>query len=108
MRPSFWKREQVKQLTSIVDDLNIPVLSYGIRTDFQGEVFEGSQYLMAWADEIKEIKTICHCGKKATMNARVSSGGKWKQRGIRSKLVGMNVMYPYAEIVFQKRKQEYL
>ena len=49
----FLKREQVKQLTSIVDDLNIPVLSYGIRTDFQGEVFEGSQYLMAWADEIK-------------------------------------------------------
>ena len=64
-----------------MDDLNIPVLSYGIRTDFQGEVFEGSQYLMAWADEIKEIKTICHCGKKATMNARVSLVGKMETEG---------------------------
>jgi thymidine kinase len=65
----------VEELTKTVDHLGIPVLTYGIRTDFKGEVFEGSKFLMAWADEIREIKTICHCGKKATMNARVSSSG---------------------------------
>ena len=71
----FLNRHQVEELTKTVDHLGIPVLTYGIRTDFKGEVFEGSKFLMAWADEIREIKTICHCGKKATMNARVSSSG---------------------------------
>jgi thymidine kinase len=71
----FLNRHQVEELTRTVDHLGIPVLTYGIRTDFKGEVFEGSKFLMAWADEIREIKTICHCGKKATMNARVSSSG---------------------------------
>lgn len=77
----FLKKEQVEQLTRVVDQLNIPVLSYGIRTDFLGEVFEGSQFLMAWADEIKEIKTICHCGKKATMNARIDQNGRMETHG---------------------------
>ena len=77
----FLSRAQVQQLTKVVDALNIPVLSYGIRTDFLGEVFEGSQFLMAWADEIKEIKTICHCGKKATMNARINKNGKMETDG---------------------------
>ena len=72
----FLSKEQVQQLTRVVDKLEIPVLTYGIRTDFMGEVFEGSKFLMGWADEIKEIKTVCHCGKKATMNARVSKDGK--------------------------------
>ena len=58
------------QLASLVDLKNIPVLAYGLRTDFLGETFEGSQYLLAWADEIREIKAICDCGKKAIMNAR--------------------------------------
>ena len=71
----FLKRKQVEELTKTVDHLGIPVLTYGIRTDFKGEVFEGSKFLMAWADEIREIKTICHCGKKATMNARITSSG---------------------------------
>ena len=71
----FLNRYQVEELAKTVDHLGIPVLTYGIRTDFKGEVFEGSKFLMAWADEIREIKTICHCGKKATMNARVSSSG---------------------------------
>ena len=100
----FLKREQVKQLTSIVDDLNIPVLSYGIRTDFQGEVFEGSQYLMAWADEIKEIKTICHCGKKATMNARVSSGGKMETEGNQIEIGGNERYVSLCRNCFSKRK----
>ena len=64
------------QLTLIVDQLRIPVLCYGLRTDFQGEPFQGSQYLLAWADELCEIKTICRSGKKATMNARLDSQGQ--------------------------------
>src|SRR5690606_37255146 len=63
----FLSRSQVWQLTEVVDALRIPVLCYGLRTDFRGELFEGSQYLLAWADEIQEIKTICHSGSKATM-----------------------------------------
>ncbi|HWS77907.1 MAG TPA: thymidine kinase, partial [Thermomonas sp.] len=63
----FLTRAQAWQLSEIVDALRIPVLCYGLRTDFRGELFEGSQYLLAWADELQEIKTICHSGKKATM-----------------------------------------
>ena len=70
----FLTREQVQYLVHIVDDLNIPVIAYGLRTDFQGNFFEGSQWLMAWADTIEEVKTICWCGKKATCNARVMDG----------------------------------
>ena len=70
----FLTREQVQYLVHIVDDLNIPVIAYGLRTDFQGNFFEGSQWLMAWADTIEEVKTICWCGKKATCNARVMNG----------------------------------
>ena len=55
--------------------LHVPVLCYGLRTDFRGELFEGSQYLLAWADEITEIKTICHSGSKATMTVRVDARG---------------------------------
>ena len=56
----------------MVDELNIPVLTFGIRTDFQGELFEGSKYLLAWADNLKEIKTVCWCGRKATMVVRIN------------------------------------
>ena len=72
----FLSKAQVWQLTDIVDKLNIPVLAYGLRTDFQGELFEGSQYLLAWADSISEIKTICHTGRKATMVVRVDEQGR--------------------------------
>lgn len=71
----FLIKDQVKQLVDIVDKLNIPVLSYGLRSDFKGEGFEGSQYLLIWADNLVEIKTICHCGKKAIMNARIDAEG---------------------------------
>ena len=77
----FLSKAQVHQLTKVVDEENVPVLTYGIRTDFLGETFEGSKYLMAWADEIKEIKAICHCGKKATMNARIDSLGRMETEG---------------------------
>ena len=72
----FLTRQQVWQLSEVVDRLNVPVLAYGLRTDFRGELFEGSQYLLAWADNIDEIKTICHSGKKATMVVRVDEHGR--------------------------------
>jgi len=67
----FLTREQVFQLGKVTDKLNIPVLAYGLRTDFQGEPFEGSKYLLAWSDNLKELKAICHCGSKATMVLRL-------------------------------------
>ena len=72
----FLTKAQVWQLSEVVDRLRIPVLCYGLRTDFRGELFEGSQYLLAWADELQEIKTICHSGKKATMTVRVDEHGR--------------------------------
>jgi thymidine kinase len=72
----FLTKAQAWQLTDIVDVLKIPVLTYGLRTDFRGELFEGSQYLLAWADNLIEIKTICHTGKKATMVVRVDDHGR--------------------------------
>jgi len=72
----FLSKKQVLQLTLVCDRLKIPVLTYGLRTDFRGEPFEGSRYLLAWAEELIEIKTVCATGKKATMNARLDSAGK--------------------------------
>ena len=70
----------------------MPVLAYGLRTDFQAELFEGSQYLLAWADDIREIKTICHCGKKATMVVRTDEAGRALADGEQI-LVGGNERY---------------
>jgi thymidine kinase len=72
----FLAKAQVWQLTDVVDKRNIPVLAYGLRTDFRGELFEGSQYLLAWADNLVEIKTICHTGRKAIMVVRVDEHGR--------------------------------
>jgi thymidine kinase len=72
----FLTATQVLQLSLVADQLGVPVLCYGLRTDFRGEPFEGSKYLLAWADELGEIKTICHSGKKATMNARLDENGE--------------------------------
>lgn len=72
----FLRKRQVWQLTEVVDRMRIPVLAYGLRTDFRGELFEGSQYLLAWADHLTEIKTICHTGRKATMVVRVDENGR--------------------------------
>lgn len=72
----FLTKKQVQSLCKVVDKLNIPVLTYGLRSDFQGEPFEGSKYLLAYAEVITEIKTICHCGAKATMNMRINDEGE--------------------------------
>ena len=71
----FLTRLQVVQLSDVADELEIPVLAYGLRTDFQGNPFEGSQWLLAWADTLNEIKTVCHCGRKATMVLRIDAAG---------------------------------
>ncbi len=72
----FLSTDQVDQLTEVVDALNIPVLAYGLRTDFLGALFEGSRQLLALSDELREIKTICHCGRKATMVVRLDGEGQ--------------------------------
>jgi thymidine kinase len=77
----FLTKQQVRNLCDIVDDLGVPVLAYGLRTDFLGEAFEGSLYLLLWADELIEVKTICHCGKKATMNARFDENRRIARSG---------------------------
>lgn len=71
----FLNKAQVYQLVKIVDELHLPVLAYGLRSDFKGEPFEGSLYLLILAEELIEIKTICHCGRKATMNMRIDTKG---------------------------------
>lgn len=84
----FLTRAQVFGLSDVTDKLNIPVLAYGLRTDFQGEPFEGSKYLLAWSDNLKELKAICHCGSKATMVLRLDSSGKAVTEGSQVEIGG--------------------
>ncbi len=84
----FLTKQQVRQLSDVCDELDIPVLTYGLRTDFQGNLFEGSHHLMAWADTLNEIKTICHCGRKATMVLRIDSHGKPVREGVQIQIGG--------------------
>ncbi len=72
----FLTRAQVRQICRVADEIGIPVLCYGLRTDFRGELFEGSAALLGWADNLNELKTICHCGRKATMNLRTDAEGR--------------------------------
>ena len=89
----FLTKKQVHSLGKIADELNIPVMTYGIRTDFQGELFEGSQELLALADNLKELKTICsECDKNATMVVRLDSNGKILLEGEKI-LIGGNEIY---------------
>jgi len=84
----FLSRDQVYQLTEVVDRLEIPVLCFGLRTDFRGELFEGSQYLLAWGDQLEEIKTICHTGRKATMVVRLDQDGYALKEGAQIEIGG--------------------
>ena len=84
----FLTRDQVFQLGEVTDRLRIPVLAYGLRTDFQGEPFEGSKYLLAWSDNLKEIKAICHCGTKATMVLRLDGQGNAVTEGSQVEIGG--------------------
>jgi thymidine kinase len=98
----FLRKPQVWQLSDVVDRLRIPVLCYGLRTDFRGELFEGSQYLLAWADEISEIKTICHSGKKATMTVRVDEQGYAVQDGPQVEIGGNERYISVSRAEFKK------
>ncbi|MFP6902922.1 MAG: thymidine kinase [Verrucomicrobiia bacterium] len=84
----FLSRAQVFQLGEIADALGVPVLAYGLRTDFQGNLFEGSLHLLAWADKLVEIKTICHCGSKATMVLRTDPDGNVLREGAQVEIGG--------------------
>ena len=88
----FLTREEVMHLVYLVDDLDIPVICYGLRADFKGDLFPGSEALLAWADIIEEVKTICWCGRKATFNARFDSAGKVLKEG-EQVVLGANDQY---------------
>lgn len=88
----FCNKSEIEFFTHIVDDLNVPVICYGLRTDFQNNLFEGSKWLLAWADEIEELKTVCWCGKAAKCNARIDSDGNILREG-EQVLVGANEKY---------------
>lgn len=87
----FLKKHHVQELVEIVDSFNVPVLAYGLKNDFRNEMFEGSYYLLIYADKIEEIKTICWCGRKATMIARIVDG-EFVKRG-EQVVIGGNDMY---------------
>ena len=87
----FLKKHHVLELVEIVDSFEVPVLAYGLKNDFQNELFEGSYYMLAYADKIEEIKTICWCGRKATMVARLVNGNIVKQG--EQIVIGGNDMY---------------
>ena len=84
----FISPAQVRQLAEVADGLNIPVLCYGLRTDFQAKLFPGSAELLALADDLIELKTICHCGRKATMNLRVAEDGTAVREGAQVEIGG--------------------
>ena len=97
----FFTREQVWQLTEIVDRLKVPVLAFGLRTDFRGELFDGSRHLLAWADELKELKTICHTGSKATMVVRVDENGYAITEGAQVEIGGNDRYVPVSRAEFK-------
>ena len=84
----FFTPQQIRQIAHIVDELSIPVLAYGLRSDFRGELFPASRILLTIADELNEIKTICHCGSKATMNLKIDDNGKVVRDGDQVEIAG--------------------
>lgn len=98
----FLTRKQVHQLSDVCDDLEIPVLAYGLRTDFQGNLFEGSETLLAWADSLTEIKTICHCGRKATMVLRIDDLGRVIKEGQQVQIGGNERYNPVCRMHFKE------
>jgi thymidine kinase len=98
----FLSKAQVWQLSDVVDTLRIPVLAYGLRTDFRGELFEGSQHLLALADNLIEIKTICHTGKKATMVVRVDANGRAVKDGPQVEIGGNERYVSVSRAEFKK------
>lgn len=99
----FLTRAHVTQLARVVDEIGLPVLCYGLRTNFRGELFEGSQWLLALADEINELKTICDCGAKATMNLRIDAEGRAVTEGADIEIGGNDRYVPLCRKHFLER-----
>lgn len=99
----FLTRAQVRALTTIVDIHNIPVMCYGLRTDFRARLFEGSEALFALADQLKEMKSICHCGRKATMNLRINDDGLAVTSGNKIEIGGNERYIPLCRKHFYER-----
>lgn len=104
----FLEPSHVRQLAAVVDQLGIPVLCYGLRTDFRGELFPGSGRLLAVADELVELKTICHCGRKATMVVRVSGDGRVEVDGAQVEIGGNERYLPLCRRHFHEARGERL
>src|SRR5689334_18424809 len=102
----FLTPAQVKQLGAVVDELNVPVLCYGLRTDFRGELFPGSAQLLAWADNLVELKTICHCGRKAIMVVRVKADGTAEREGAQIEIGGNERYVPLCRRHFSQALAE--
>lgn len=98
----FLTEKQVKDLAWVVDNCNVPVLCYGLRTDFLGNPFEGSKWLLAWADELKEMKTICKTGKKATFVIRIDENGNPVKNGEQIQIGGNESYMPVSRKLHQK------
>ena len=92
----FLTEEQVWQLARVADRMHIPVMAYGLRTDFQGKLFPGSRALLALADELREVRTICHCGRKATMVVRLGADGKVVKEGAQVEIGGNDKYVSYS------------
>ncbi len=102
----FLSRDQVWQLASVADDLDVPVLAYGLRTDFQGNLFEGSGALLAIADSLVELKAICECGRKATMNLRVDENGRAVVEGAQTEIGGNDRYVAMCRRHFMAKRRE--
>lgn len=102
----FLTKEQVYQLSDVVDKLNIPVLCYGLRTDFQAELFEGSRYLLAWADQLEELKTICYCGRKANFVLRLNEQGEVVKQGDQIQIGGNDSYLSVCRLHYKERIAE--
>ena len=104
----FLDQVQVRQLAAVVDELGIPVLCYGLRTDFRGGLFAGSAALLAIADELIELKTICHCGRKATMVVRLRADGSAEREGAQVEIGGNERYLPLCRRHFHEARGERL
>jgi len=98
----FLTEDHVGQLARVVDELDVPVLCYGLRTDFLGRLFEGSAQLLAWADNLVELKTVCHCGAKATMVVRVRPDGRVETAGAQVEIGGNDRYVPLCRKHFRE------
>ncbi len=101
----FLQPEQVWQLAHVADRLHIPVMTYGLRTDFQGKLFPGSQELLAIADELREVRTICHCGRKATMVARLDADGRIIKEGAQVDVGGDEKYVSFCRIHWEEKME---